>query len=391
MNDAVDRASTRPDAVAVLGEHVAHRLPVGIVAAARELAGCPAALYVVDLDGSCLICAHGDDERFPERIMAPLGVGPELGLDVIDELRAILDSKLPGARAEPLLLRDRALGVLVCTATPRQPLQELARQAVLALELTGGYTDVLHAARRHRMPTPAGEIQQNLLPPRISRLDGAALTGGVLPGYDVGGDFFDYAENADGLWLAVADAMGKGNQAAALASLAVGALRAARRGGATLEQVAAAMHDVVACAGDRTAFVTAVLAVWQPGTRVLRWVNCGHPLPLVLGDDGGHRELAAGGTYPLGLYREERAFTPAEVRLGEDERLLLYSDGVTERRDDDGRQVGLAGLVAAAHGAGDGSASRTVRLIQDAVVGASAAPLRDDATLMLLDPRPHRP
>ncbi len=391
MTDAPDREATAPDAVAVLSEPVAYRLPGRIVAAAQALAGCPAALYVVDLDGSCLIRVGGDDERFPPRITAPLGVGPELAPEVIGELSAIIDSKVSGVHVVPLELRDRALGVLVCVAAPREPLDELGRQAALALELAGGYSDVVHAARRRKMPTAAAEIQQNLLPPRIARLDGALLAGGVLPGYDVGGDFFDYAENVDGLWLAVADAMGKGNEAAALSSVAIGALRAARRGGATLEQAAAAMHEVVVDAGDRSAFVTAVLAVWQPHTRLLRWINCGHPRPVVLADDGDHRELADGGTYPLGIYRDERVFTPAEVRLTERERLLLYSDGVTERRDDRGAQIGLAGLLATVNAAGDGSAPRTVRLIQDGVVAASSAPLRDDATVMLLDPRSSRP
>jgi serine phosphatase RsbU (regulator of sigma subunit) len=60
----------------------------------------------------------------------------------------------------------------------------------------------------------------------------------VLPGYDVGGDFFDYAGNADYVWLVVADATGKGDPAGALSSLAVGALRAARRSGAGLQEAA---------------------------------------------------------------------------------------------------------------------------------------------------------
>jgi serine phosphatase RsbU (regulator of sigma subunit) len=100
----------------------------------------------------------------------------------------------------------------------------------LALELASGYTDALHAVRRRKDTKPAAEIQQNLLPPRLARVSGADVAGGVLPGYDVGGDFFDYAGNADGLWLVVADATGKGVSAAAVSSLAVGALRAARRG-----------------------------------------------------------------------------------------------------------------------------------------------------------------
>ena len=84
-------------------------------------------------------------------------------------------------------------------------------EAALAMEMAAGYTDVVHAARRRQSVNPAAEIQQNLLLPRIAIVSGFAVAGGVLPGYEIGGDFFDYADNPDGVWLAVGDALGKGN------------------------------------------------------------------------------------------------------------------------------------------------------------------------------------
>jgi serine phosphatase RsbU (regulator of sigma subunit) len=65
-----------------------------------------------------------------------------------------------------------------------------------------------------RPTTPAAEIQQNLLPPRLVRISGASVAGNVLPGYDIGGDWFDYAENPDGTWIGIADAEGTGPRAA---------------------------------------------------------------------------------------------------------------------------------------------------------------------------------
>ena len=58
--------------------------------------------------------------------------------------------------------------------------------------------------------TPAAEVQQHLLPPRIARIAGAQLAGTLLPTYEVGGDWFDFVENRDGAWLAIADAAGNG-------------------------------------------------------------------------------------------------------------------------------------------------------------------------------------
>ena len=211
-------------------------LPGRIAALAEAVAGCKVGVYVIDIDGSCLIRLAGDGAAFPEMINAPVGVGPEIALERLPALQEIWTSRLPESVVVAMVARDRAIGVLVCERRPGDDLRRVAEQAALALELTSGYTDVVHAARRRKEIQPAAEIQQNLLPPRLAEFDGDELAGGLLPGYDVAGDFFDYAANADVVWLCVADAMGKGNDAAALSSLAVGALRAARRGGATLEQ-----------------------------------------------------------------------------------------------------------------------------------------------------------
>ena len=152
-------------------------------------------------------------------------------------------AQLPGCVAEPLWLRGRVTGLLLCIGTPVGALSDIAKQGAAALELANDYTDLIEAARRHKPTTPAAEIQQNLFPPRIARIAGAQLAGVLLPSYDVGGDWFDFVENRDGAWLAIADAAGKGPTAAGLGAAALGALRAARRDGSDLPQALTLMHE----------------------------------------------------------------------------------------------------------------------------------------------------
>jgi serine phosphatase RsbU (regulator of sigma subunit) len=362
-------------------------LPGRIAASAEAAAGCKVGVYVIDIDGSCLIRLGADDAVFPERIKAPIGVGPEIALEQLPTLEQICASRLPSSAVAAMIVRDRAIGALVCEREPDRDLRPLAGQAAIALELTSGYTDVLHAARRRKEIQPAAEIQQDLLPPRLAVFDGDELAGGVLPGYDLAGDFFDYASNADGLWLCVADAMGKGNDAAALSSLAVGALRAARRGGANLEQAAGIVHRTVAATGsEEVRFLTAVLAQWHADTSTFQWISAGHPPPLLLRADGAVEELTGAGTFPLGVPDDVRTFTTNRRRLGRGERLLLYSDGVTERRRTDGTFLGLEGLLSFLRTARATSAAEIVRGLHDVVLGASPKPLRDDATMLLLAP-----
>ncbi|MGB0095843.1 MAG: hypothetical protein WBP81_25305, partial [Solirubrobacteraceae bacterium] len=211
-----------PDAGELLGASLPHLVPERVVEVASTRAGCPVAAYVLDVEGSFALRLAGDVDRFPERIRAPVGVGPEIVPEALPQLRGLVIDRAGPCTLWPIMVRDRVMGFLLARDRLAVDLGAFAGQAGLALELASGYTDAVHAVRRRKDTQPAAEIQQNLLPPRLARVDRADIAGSVLPGYDVGGDFFDYAGNADGLWLVVADATGKGNSAAALSSLAIG-------------------------------------------------------------------------------------------------------------------------------------------------------------------------
>ena len=100
------------------------------------------------------------------------------------------------------------------------------------------------------------------------------------------GDWFDFVENRDGAWLAIADAAGKGANAAGLGAAVLGALRAARRSGYDLAEAHEAMHETVRGLGNRDFYVTALVARWRAATSTFTWVNCGHPNACLVDTDG---------------------------------------------------------------------------------------------------------
>jgi serine phosphatase RsbU (regulator of sigma subunit) len=363
-----------------------HRLPERLRQELEDAHGGGIALYVLDVDGSCLRLLAGGRHRVPEVIPGALGIGPEIPPEALEALAAAAQEAMPGCGVAPLTLADRALGAIVRRDGPSPGLDAAALEAALALETISGYTDVVHAARRHKHPRPAAEMQQNLLPPRIARVSGAEVAGGVLPGYDVAGDFIDHAENEDGVWLAIADAVGKDNEAAALAAVTVGALRASRRSASGLEAAVGAMAGAIMGSGlRRHAFVTAVVAVWEPGTHRLRWITAGHPRPLVLRADGTLETLTAGVVRPLGIEGDLTRMRAAEDRLSSGERLLLYSDGLVEQPDRrTAEPVGMEAVHEIVRGSADQSAAQLVRRLQDLVIAASGDRLRDDVSLLAL-------
>ncbi|MDQ3608188.1 MAG: SpoIIE family protein phosphatase [Actinomycetota bacterium] len=374
------------DIARVLDEIPPHLFPEQFIAEARRISGTPVALYVLDIDGTHLLRLAGPEE-FPDRLNAPLALGPELAEDGIPDLKARIEAELPGVVVVPMWLRGRAIGLLLALGADQGPLLDLGRQGAAAMELAGGYTDVLDAARRRKETHPAAELQQSLLPPRIARMGAGELAGSVLPSYEVGGDWFDYVENRDGAWLAIADAAGKGATAGALGAIALAALRAARRSGKSLEAAAQTMHEVTYDVGRPEFFVTAIVARWHAVYSTFSWINCGHPPPLVLRSDDTIEQLFTAPGLPLGLMERERRFIRRQRRLEDGERLILHSDGITARRTQAGL-FGLDGIERAVRSATSRSATAIARAIQEAVINAAEDPLRDDAVTIVLDPTP---
>ena len=375
--------TAQPSAGELLASTPVQELAGRIVAEAERLAGCAVALYVMDVSGAYLRRAAGGG-RSPEEIAIPMAIGPELPADRADELSRRLEAAHEGAAVQPLWLRQRALGVLISECPPAAPLDELAREAAAAMELADGYGDMFEGPRRRAPMSPAAELQENLLPPRICQVPGAEIAAHVLPAYEVGGDWFDMAITSGGVYLAIADAVGKGPRAAALSALTVGAQRAVRRRGGTLEEMAVAIHEAVqAFPGDHL-FVTAILADWRPDPGELSWILCGHPPPLRVDQEGHVEELSGPGDVPLGLPGGARQLKRGSARLEPGEAVVLYSDGIIDRRDEGGDALGVERLCQTIATARPRSATAIAAAIQERVLNFAEDPLRDDATILVL-------
>ena len=123
---------------------------------------------------------------------------------------------------------------------------------------------------------PPPSCSRTCCPPRIARLQGAELAGSILPAYDVGGDWIDHCAMADGGWLGVADAVGKGPQASAIGAIALGAYRATRRSGGDLADAASHIHETICGLEAQEVYMSAVLAAWDAPSSSLAWLRCGH-------------------------------------------------------------------------------------------------------------------
>jgi len=236
--------------------------------------------------------------------------------------------------------------------------------------------------REHRI---AETLQRSLLPERLPPIEGVELAARYLPGARgaaIGGDWYDVLERPDGrVALVVGDVAGHGLRAAASMGQLRNAFRAYGMVEASPAEVVARINRLV-MSGVEQVMATVLYMVLDRESGEVAWSAAGHPPPLVIAPDGA-RFLEGGRSVPIGaadpaVFREATAILPPGASL------LLYTDGLVERRDTP-LEDRLAELAEAAGQAGDELGDLCEHVI--AAVLGDADP-GDDVALLAVRPLP---
>ncbi|MER7100029.1 PP2C family protein-serine/threonine phosphatase [Streptomyces humidus] len=249
----------------------------------------------------------------------------------------------------PLTVRGDRLGVLSVrlssgASDPATVLRLTDFATALAHEVTtaGRDTDLYLQARRTRRLTLAAEMQWQLLPGRGCARQEYVIGAHLEPAYTVGGDNFDWSTDADHLTLTVTDGMGQGIDASLLTSLAVGALRNARRAGIGLADQACLADQALFAQYGGKSYASTLLLRFDLDTGVVRAVDAGSPQLYRQRDDTVERiELEA--QLPLGMF-EETLYEEQTFHVQPGDRLIVVSSGVHGARAADGGSFGQRAL-----------------------------------------------
>jgi sigma-B regulation protein RsbU (phosphoserine phosphatase) len=361
----------------------------GALSAATARLGIRPTIYLVDDEQGALHAVPQGDGRPP----APAGLDDSLAGRVFRLVKA-----MPAANGSdwwvPMVNGTDRLGVIRFTFADETDFHDdVSQQRCLTLAglvghlitVTAPKGDFLHQVRRTQPMSTAAELLSAMVPPLTASCERLSLSAVLEPCYDVGGDGFDYAIDGASARMVVLDAVGRGLNAATICTVAMAALRAARRAGQGLPGQARAVDTAIAEQFTSGSFVTAVLAELDMETGRLRYLNAGHPAPLLLRSGHVVQELGGGRRLPLGL----RGATAevAEQRMEPGDRLLLYTDGITEARNPAGELFGTERLVdqTERHAAAGLPAAETLRRLAHAVAAHHEGPAVDDATLMLAE------
>jgi serine phosphatase RsbU (regulator of sigma subunit) len=278
---------------------------------------------------------------------------------------------------------DSRLGSADLAGGNRELLQTLAIEASTVLENARLLEEERAKQQMEEELKLARAIQQSLLPKSLPASGWLRAAGSSLASHAVGGDYFEVAEVDERCWSAVvADVSGKGVSSALLASLLQGALIASTGEPQALKRRMERLNRFLLnrTGGEKyaTIFYSLVAADGQ-----FHYVNAAHCAGLWFRTDGTQRTLEATGM-PVGLV-EGAQFAVVQEQLSAGDKIVLYSDGVTEARNAEGEFFGRKRLrdVVAAH------ASERCQGIHEAIQAAVATftegvPQADDITVLVL-------
>jgi sigma-B regulation protein RsbU (phosphoserine phosphatase) len=267
----------------------------------------------------------------------------------------------------------------------RQRCETMAGLVGHLITVTAPKGDFLVQVRRARPMSNGAELLAQILPPMTVSCERLTISAVLEPRYDIGGDGYDYALDGALARMAIFDGVGRGLRAGLAYTVAVTATRAARRAGHDLYEQVRAADAALLEQFDDARFVTAVLGELNMDTGMLRYINAGHPAPLLLRDGKFIRELPSGRRMPLGLDDTRERVGAEQLEPGD--RILLYTDGVVEARDAHGEFFGLEALIdlAERHAAAGLPAPETLRRLAHAVATHHGGPAADDTTLVLAE------
>ncbi|MGW3205763.1 PP2C family protein-serine/threonine phosphatase [Streptomyces sp. NPDC001135] len=299
----------------------------------------------------------------------------------------------------PLVDGAERLGVLVVRTASLDEVRMrrslmLAHLFAMLITSKRSYSDWLAARTRTAIMGLPAEMVRAFLPPRTIGSRRCVSTAVLEPAYDIAGDAFDHSVVKNVLHTMILDAMGHDLTAGLTTSVAMAAARNARRGGGGPADVVGAVDQALArWLPDH--FCTGALCRLDAETGVLRWVNCGHPPPLLIRaervlvgalDSPPQPPLGlAGPLAPPSRHVHETTLEPGDS-------VLLYTDGVVEARDADGAEFGLnrfTDFVIRSSAAGQRPAE-TLRLLIHAILDYQRNQLRDDLTILLFEWRPQQ-
>jgi sigma-B regulation protein RsbU (phosphoserine phosphatase) len=229
----------------------------------------------------------------------------------------------------------------------------------------------------------AREIQRGLMPRRMPNLNGFSLASAWQPAHDVSGDYLAAIKfNESHAALCVADVAGKGLPAALLMSNMQAALKSLASETISPSELCEKLNRLMCSNTPLRKFVSCFYGDLDVSNRTMTFTNAGHNPPFLMRRNGEYIRLDDGGCV-IGAFPESR-FTQRQIKFDECDKLVLFTDGVTEARNASGEEFGEERLHACLRSYRGCNAAELRTIILEEVKEFCADNFDDDAALMVV-------
>ncbi len=256
--------------------------------------------------------------------------------------------------------------------------------AIISLENKRLFSEALEKQRLEEELELAKDIQKNLLPgelPSFNRFDIAAVS---ISSKQVGGDYYDIIRNSDDkFYVAIADVSGKGVPASLLMANLQAFLKSICKQNQEIEKATADINDLVTENTTDGKFITFFWAHLDDKNGVMKYVNAGHNPPLLI-RNGEIRYLDKGGII-FGVLKTMMPYISEEIQLQKDDVLVLFTDGVTEAKNDLDDEYSDSKLEELVKANVNKSSAEILTIIKESIVQfANGTPQSDDITIIVI-------
>ena len=229
----------------------------------------------------------------------------------------------------------------------------------------------------------AREIQERLLPKQIPQMPGLEISGGWRPARIVGGDYFDVLKLSEGkLSLCIGDVSGKGMPAALLMSNLQAVVKALATDDTPPAELMAKANRVMWRNTTEDKFITLFYALVDAERRTLQFTNAGHNAPVLTRRDGNQVRLEEGGLI-VGAFQDS-TYGQGQIELQPGDRLVMFTDGITEAANGEEEEFGDRRLVEACLRGRQLSAEALHHSLFDLVAEFCGGEFEDDATVVVV-------
>ncbi len=268
------------------------------------------------------------------------------------------------------------------TAEDLDILTQASSQAALALQNIKLQSEYLDKKRIDKEMEVARNIQKQLMPQEIPHVEGLDIYGESRPCNEVAGDYFDIINTEDGnCVIVVADVSGKGAGAAIIMANLQASIRLGIHLSDKLADFVSRINDLIFSNTSPSEFITFFMAIWDPKTRVLYYVNAGHNPPLLVDTDNKVTKLGATGLI-LGVLPSQ-PYEEKYVRINEGDILVIYTDGMDEAQNGKSEFYGIDRIESIIKANKDNDSKDIAEALNmDVLAFCEGTPLRDDITLI---------